>query len=43
MMKDDIEKVVFTEEEIKKRVEEMGAEISRDLLMYRRDSSASES
>ena len=30
MMKDDIEKVVFTEEEIKKRVEEMGAEISRD-------------
>ncbi|MBQ1509843.1 MAG: hypoxanthine phosphoribosyltransferase, partial [Selenomonadaceae bacterium] len=30
MMKDDIEKVVFSEEEIRKRVEEMGAEISRD-------------
>ena len=30
MMKDDIEKIVFTEEEIRKRVEELGAEISRD-------------
>ena len=30
MMKDDIEKIVFTEEELKKRIAELGAQITED-------------